>query len=92
MKPSHVSTCDSKTLCLSLACLNSRSPKKPDASEQKIRLNEERFERIIKSLSSISKQLAAQLQRKTLLLGGYQVCFHQRQLKSFRGETCQAFF
>ncbi|KAM8748004.1 E3 ubiquitin-protein ligase TRIM62 isoform 3-T3 [Acanthopagrus schlegelii] len=44
------------------------SPKKPDASEQEIRLNEERFERLLKTLSSISKNLRAQLQRKTLLL------------------------
>nr|XP_046236888.1 E3 ubiquitin-protein ligase TRIM62 [Scatophagus argus]XP_046236889.1 E3 ubiquitin-protein ligase TRIM62 [Scatophagus argus] len=44
------------------------SPKKPDASEQEIRLNEERFERLLKTLSSVSKQLKAQLQRKTLLL------------------------
>ncbi|XP_026209262.1 nuclear factor 7, ovary [Anabas testudineus] len=44
------------------------SPKKPDASEKEIRLNEERFERLLKMLSSISKSLKAQLQRKTLLL------------------------
>ncbi|XP_068455763.1 tripartite motif-containing protein 14 [Clinocottus analis] len=46
----------------------SLSPKKPDASERDIRLNEERFERLLKTLSSISKQLKAQLQRKALLL------------------------
>ncbi|KAG8006314.1 Nuclear factor 7 [Nibea albiflora] len=45
------------------------SPKKPDASEKEIRLNEERFQRLLKTLASISKQLRAQLQRKTLLLG-----------------------
>ncbi|XP_070785807.1 nuclear factor 7, ovary [Enoplosus armatus] len=44
------------------------SPKKPDASEMEIRLDEERFERLLKTLSSITKQLKAQLQRKTLLL------------------------
>ncbi|XP_044038774.1 E3 ubiquitin-protein ligase TRIM62 [Siniperca chuatsi] len=44
------------------------SPKKPDASEKEIRLDEERFERLLQTLSSISKQLKAQLQRKTLLL------------------------
>ncbi|XP_070710679.1 E3 ubiquitin-protein ligase TRIM62 [Pempheris klunzingeri] len=44
------------------------SPMKPDASEQEIRLNDERFDRLLKSLSSISKHLRAQLQRKTLLL------------------------
>ncbi|XP_035482596.1 nuclear factor 7, ovary isoform X2 [Scophthalmus maximus] len=44
------------------------SPKKPDASEREIRLNEERFQRVLKTLFSISKNLKAQLQRKTLLL------------------------
>ncbi|XP_051800021.1 E3 ubiquitin-protein ligase TRIM62 [Acanthochromis polyacanthus] len=44
------------------------SPKKPDASEREIRLNKDRFERLLKTLSSISKNLKAQLQRKTLLL------------------------
>ncbi|XP_060887104.1 E3 ubiquitin-protein ligase TRIM62 [Labrus mixtus] len=44
------------------------SPKKPDASEKEIRLNDERLEKLLKTLSSISKQLRAQLQRKTLLL------------------------
>ncbi|KAM6959864.1 E3 ubiquitin-protein ligase TRIM62 isoform 2-T2 [Tautogolabrus adspersus] len=44
------------------------SAKKPDASEKEIRLNDERFEKLLKTLSSISKQLKAQLQRKTLLL------------------------
>ncbi|XP_056298901.1 uncharacterized protein si:dkey-219e21.4 isoform X3 [Pseudoliparis swirei] len=37
------------------------SPKKPDASEKDIRLNEERFQRLLKTLSSISKQLRAQI-------------------------------
>ena len=46
------------------------SAKKPDASEAEIRLNEGRFERLLRRLRSISKQLKAQLQRKTLLLGG----------------------
>ncbi|XP_047428056.1 nuclear factor 7, brain isoform X2 [Mugil cephalus] len=44
------------------------SPKKPDASEMEIRLNAERFEKLLKTLSFISKTLKAQLQRKTLLL------------------------
>lgn len=44
------------------------SPKKPDASEQEIRLNEERFKRLLTTLSSISRNLRVQLQRKTLLL------------------------
>ncbi|XP_074517887.1 E3 ubiquitin-protein ligase TRIM62 [Halichoeres trimaculatus] len=46
----------------------SLSPKKPDASEAEIRLNGERFEKLLKTLSCISKQLKAQLQRKTLLM------------------------
>nr|XP_043876179.1 tripartite motif-containing protein 14 [Solea senegalensis] len=44
------------------------SHKKPDASEKEIRLNDERFERLLKTLFSVSKNLKAQLQRKTLLL------------------------
>ncbi|XP_028330591.1 E3 ubiquitin-protein ligase TRIM62 [Gouania willdenowi] len=44
------------------------SPKKPHESEQEIKLNKERFEKLLKTLSSISKTLKAQLQRKTLLL------------------------
>ncbi|XP_071762046.1 putative E3 ubiquitin-protein ligase TRIML1 [Centroberyx gerrardi] len=44
------------------------SCKKPNASENEIRLNEERFEKLMKTLCSISKDLKAQLQRKTLLL------------------------
>lgn len=47
-------------------CLRS---KKAEASEQDIQLNEERLERILRSLSSISKRLKAQLRRKTLLTG-----------------------
>lgn len=47
---------------------HSSSPKRPDASEKHIRLDEDRFERLLKTLSSISKQLRVQLQRKTLLL------------------------
>lgn len=43
--------------------------KKADASEQRIQLNEERLDRTLKFLSSISKQLKAQLRRKTLLTG-----------------------
>uniref|UniRef100_A0A1A8C5E2 Tripartite motif containing 14 n=2 Tax=Nothobranchius kadleci TaxID=1051664 RepID=A0A1A8C5E2_NOTKA len=44
------------------------SPKRPDASEKDIRLNDVRFEKLLKTLSVISKTLRAQLQRKTLLL------------------------
>ncbi|XP_032366875.1 E3 ubiquitin-protein ligase TRIM62 [Etheostoma spectabile] len=44
------------------------SAKKPDASEKEIRLNEERFQRLLKTLSSVTRHLKAQLQRKTLLL------------------------
>lgn len=50
-------------------CHHSSSLKKPDTSEKEIRLNEERFERLLKTLSSIAKNLKARLQRKTLLLG-----------------------
>ncbi|XP_030017843.1 E3 ubiquitin/ISG15 ligase TRIM25 [Sphaeramia orbicularis] len=42
--------------------------KKPDASEKEIGLNKERFEQLLETLSSISRQLRVQLQRKTLLL------------------------
>lgn len=56
-------------LSVVIICDLSCSPKKPDASEKEIRLNEERFQRLLKTLASISKQLRAQLQRKTLLLG-----------------------
>ncbi|KAM9425607.1 nuclear factor 7, ovary isoform 2-T3 [Pholidichthys leucotaenia] len=44
------------------------SPKKPSVNEKEVRLNEDRFERLLKSLFSISKNLKAYLQRKTLLL------------------------
>lgn len=44
------------------------SLKKSDASEKNIRLNEERFEKLLQMLSSVTKQLKVQLQRKTLLL------------------------
>ncbi|KAK6323078.1 hypothetical protein J4Q44_G00054170 [Coregonus suidteri] len=44
------------------------SHKKPDASEAEIRLNEERFEKLLRTLHSFYKDLKAQLQRKTLLL------------------------
>lgn len=53
-------------LPISGVCLR---PKKAEASEQEIQLNEERLERILRFLSSISKQLKAQLRRKTLLTG-----------------------
>ncbi|XP_008286173.1 nuclear factor 7, ovary isoform X2 [Stegastes partitus] len=46
----------------------SLSPKKPDTSEEEIGLNKERFEMLLKTLASISRNLKAQLQRKTLLL------------------------
>lgn len=69
MKPFHLCLLHGFSLITILDIFN--SPKKPDVSEQDIRLNEERFERILKSLSSISKHLKAQLQRKTLILGNY---------------------
>nr|XP_020450547.1 nuclear factor 7, ovary-like [Monopterus albus] len=49
------------------------SPKKPDAFEKEIRLNGERFEKLLKTLSSICKNLKAQLERKTLLLDSFPV-------------------
>lgn len=69
MKPFHLCLLHGFSLITILDIFN--SPKKPDVSEQGIRLNEERFERTLKSLSSISKHLKAQLQRKTLILGNY---------------------
>ncbi|KAM9826835.1 E3 ubiquitin-protein ligase TRIM62 [Neosynchiropus ocellatus] len=42
--------------------------KKPDASENQIGLNKERFERLQHTLVSLTKLLKVQLQRKTLLL------------------------
>ncbi|XP_029944272.1 E3 ubiquitin-protein ligase TRIM50 [Salarias fasciatus] len=47
---------------------DSPGPKRPDASEEGIRLNEDRFQRLLRTLSSISRTLRAQLERKTLLL------------------------
>ncbi|XP_061566536.1 tripartite motif-containing protein 14 [Cololabis saira] len=44
------------------------SPKIPNAAEREIRLDGERFEKLLKTLSSVSRNLRAQLQRKTLLL------------------------
>lgn len=51
---------------------HSSSPKRPDASEERIKLDIQRFEKLQRSLSFISKQLKIQLQRKTLLLGSDQ--------------------
>nr|XP_033472277.1 uncharacterized protein si:dkey-219e21.4 [Epinephelus lanceolatus] len=66
------------------------SPKKPDASEMEIRLSEERFERLLKTLSSISKQLKAQLQRKTLLLGTEAIfsLLHKSITQAFKAAGC----
>ncbi|XP_078131699.1 E3 ubiquitin-protein ligase TRIM62 [Sander vitreus] len=58
------------------------SAKKPDASEKEIRLNEERFERLLKTLSSITKHLKAQLQRKTLLLDSFPVVIDRQTCHS----------
>ncbi|XP_019899065.2 E3 ubiquitin-protein ligase TRIM62 [Esox lucius] len=44
------------------------SHKKTEASEAEIRLNEDRFEKLLKNLNTIFKDLKAQLQRKNLLL------------------------
>ncbi|XP_028285369.1 nuclear factor 7, ovary isoform X2 [Parambassis ranga] len=78
------------------------SPKKPASSEKEIRLNEERFERLLKTLSSISKSLKTQMQRKTLLLDSApividrQTCHAQMAVTSegrslsFSGSACSA--
>ncbi|XP_034532427.1 tripartite motif-containing protein 14 [Notolabrus celidotus] len=58
------------------------STKKPDASETEIRLNEERFEKLLKTLSSISKQLRAQLQRKALLIDSSTVMIDKKTCHS----------
>ncbi|KAF7644415.1 hypothetical protein LDENG_00222420 [Lucifuga dentata] len=42
--------------------------KKPDASDENIQLNKERFQRLLQTLRTIAKDLKAQLQRKALLL------------------------
>ncbi|KAI3375846.1 hypothetical protein L3Q82_004123 [Scortum barcoo] len=61
---------------------NLSTPKKPEASEKHIRLDEERFEKLLKTLSSISKQLRAQLQRKTLLLDSSPVVIDRQTCNS----------
>lgn len=83
-------------------CLHSSSLKKPDTSEKEIRLNEERFERLLKTLSSISKNLKARLQRKTLLLDSFPVMIDRQSCHnlirvtsegrgmSFSGSACPA--
>ncbi|XP_056225803.1 nuclear factor 7, ovary isoform X1 [Seriola aureovittata] len=65
------------------------SPKKPDASEKQIRLNEERFEKLLKTLSSISRNLRAQLQRKTLLLDSSPVVIDSQTCHSQITVTCE---
>ncbi|XP_047242885.1 uncharacterized protein si:dkey-219e21.4 [Girardinichthys multiradiatus] len=47
------------------------SPKRADAPEREIKLNDKRFEKLLKTLYSISNNLKAQLQRKTALLDSY---------------------
>ncbi|KAJ0006445.1 hypothetical protein NQD34_013718, partial [Periophthalmus magnuspinnatus] len=44
------------------------SLQKSDGAEENIRLDEERFEKLVQMLSSVCKELRAQLQRKNLLL------------------------
>ncbi|XP_024229611.1 tripartite motif-containing protein 14 [Oncorhynchus tshawytscha] len=58
------------------------SHKKPDASEAEIRLNEERFEKLLKTLRSFHKDLKAQLQRKTLLLDSFPVMMDRQTCHS----------
>lgn len=43
--------------------------KKMDPAEEEIKMNEERIQKLKKVLRNISKDLKAQLQRKSLLLG-----------------------
>ncbi len=43
--------------------------KKLDPAEEEIKMNEERIHKLMKILRNISKDLKAQLQRKSLLLG-----------------------
>uniref|UniRef100_W5N6G0 Si:dkey-219e21.4 n=1 Tax=Lepisosteus oculatus TaxID=7918 RepID=W5N6G0_LEPOC len=47
---------------------SSSCPKKKDAAEQGIKMNEDRFQRLLKILHNISKDLEAQMHRKVLLL------------------------
>uniref|UniRef100_A0A3B3Z988 B30.2/SPRY domain-containing protein n=1 Tax=Periophthalmus magnuspinnatus TaxID=409849 RepID=A0A3B3Z988_9GOBI len=47
---------------------------KSDGAEENIRLDEERFEKLVQMLSSVCKELRAQLQRKNLLLVDPQTC------------------
>ncbi|XP_072522985.1 probable E3 ubiquitin-protein ligase TRIML1 [Salminus brasiliensis] len=59
--------------------------KKLDAAEEAIRLNEEKFQKLMKALGKISKDLQAQLQRKILLLDSTDVVIDRttshRQIK-----------
>lgn len=43
--------------------------KKQDAAELSIKLDEEKFQKLMKVLGKISKDLQVQLQKKSLLLG-----------------------
>lgn len=43
--------------------------KKLDPAEEEIKMNEERVQKLMKALRNISKDLKAQLQQKSLLLG-----------------------
>ncbi|KAL7869490.1 hypothetical protein AOLI_G00134780 [Acnodon oligacanthus] len=59
--------------------------KKLDVAEEAIRLNEEKFQKLMKALGKISKELQAQLQRKSLLLESTEVVIDRmtshRQIK-----------
>ncbi|XP_062305550.1 E3 ubiquitin-protein ligase TRIM62 [Osmerus eperlanus] len=57
--------------------------KKADASEAEIRLNEDRFEKHMRALRSISNGLKAQFQRKTLLLDSCPVVIDRQTKHSF---------
>ncbi|KAI4900293.1 hypothetical protein NFI96_010564 [Prochilodus magdalenae] len=62
-----------------------RCNKKLDPAEESIRLNEEKFQKLMKVLGKISKELQAQLQRKSLLLDSAEVVIDRstchRQIK-----------
>ncbi|XP_076145318.1 E3 ubiquitin-protein ligase TRIM50 [Alosa pseudoharengus] len=67
--------CTGNALAQKSGAVNSTDPieevschKKPDAAEASIRLNEERFQNLLRKLQQISRDLQAQLQRKTFLL------------------------
>ncbi|MED6233332.1 hypothetical protein ATANTOWER_010316 [Ataeniobius toweri] len=65
-------------------------PKRADASEREIKLNDKRFEKLLKTLYSISKNLKAQLQRKTALLDSYPTVIDKQTCHSYA--TCLSYW